>query len=471
MLVTCHRRTSPSLVLWVLSYVTMSLLLLLCLSCLSPVSAITTATTTTSLRDKNQQALSQSTAVDVGSSTVLETETNQMAMKHVERKHGSNSLHRRIPHGHNTHRQLKKKLLVESTHALTHSLVADDAAKGATNTGDAAKSTNPTSSPPSPPSSSASNNPNTNIPAGSVKPQITQAAKPTKMEIKVLSLNVWENLKNCKTPNPAAAVAQIIRKLNVDVAGFQEIESDTVAAIAAALGGSYTSSSDPYLVTRFPIVKRYSWASAYTGSKARLGGVKLDVNGVFVKFVNGHALREPIAVDMVFNATNSQVEGVVNDLQKKNKDDFGGGMEYLVKADEPELPTVWIGDFNEPSILDLNENTVNNDAFISARHRGFNHAIKWPISTMMKDNQFTDVYRKVHPDVIKDPGFTYPHDASEHTLHDRIDFVYTRDGVNGGSNYHFVSMAADYFDQIPDSNDPWVSDHAGVVATIGIEKV
>lgn len=86
------------------------------------------------------------------------------------------------------------------------------------------------------------------------------------------------------------------------------------------------------------------------------------------------------------------------------------------------------GDFNEPSYIDWDENTK--DLY---DHQGL--VIPWTVSKLLIEAGYCDAYRVVYPDVLKNPGFTYPSDNKDISVskltwapkadeRERIDFIY-----------------------------------------------
>lgn len=86
------------------------------------------------------------------------------------------------------------------------------------------------------------------------------------------------------------------------------------------------------------------------------------------------------------------------------------------------------GDFNEPSHLDWQADTKE-----LREHNGL--IINWDCSVMLTDMGMIDSYRKIYPDAVKYPGFTFPSPnpavelkkltwAPEADERDRIDFIY-----------------------------------------------
>jgi endonuclease/exonuclease/phosphatase family metal-dependent hydrolase len=82
-------------------------------------------------------------------------------------------------------------------------------------------------------------------------------------------------------------------------------------------------------------------------------------------------------------------------------------------------PVVLAGDFNEPSDLDWTPRAV-----AAGLHPV---AVPFPTSRRLREAGLVDAYRRVNPDEVKDPGFTWPMtDPGYEHRPDRIDFVYAR---------------------------------------------
>ncbi|WP_255406388.1 endonuclease/exonuclease/phosphatase family protein [Prevotella sp. KH2C16] len=134
------------------------------------------------------------------------------------------------------------------------------------------------------------------------------------------------------------------------------------------------------------------------------------------------------------------------------------------------------GDFNEPSHLDWTEAT----AYLYDHH---GMVVPWTVSTLLERNGFTDGYRKVYPDVLSYPGFTYPchNPAADITKltwapkadeRERIDFIYYQ-GDNlfaidaklfgtGSSIVRSKAVGDRSADPIILPSGTWPTDHKGV---------
>jgi hypothetical protein len=116
-----------------------------------------------------------------------------------------------------------------------------------------------------------------------------------------------------------------------------------------------------------------------------------------------------------------------------------------------------VGDFNEPSHLDWTE----------AAAKAGRHPIKveYPTSLAMVESGFSDSYRIIYPDEMKNPGLTWSpkYKAGDPTTHlDRIDFVYFK---GKGLNVTDVKIVGENKDNADLVVKPYPSDHRAVVAT------
>ena len=114
-------------------------------------------------------------------------------------------------------------------------------------------------------------------------------------------------------------------------------------------------------------------------------------------------------------------------------------------------------DFNEPSHLDWTEKAAQ-----SGRHP---IKVEYPNSKEMAKAGFTDAYRTVYPDEMKNPGFTWSpmyktDDPTTH--HDRIDFVYFK---GKGVKVTDVKVVGENKEDADIVVSPYPSDHRAVVAT------
>jgi exonuclease III len=121
-----------------------------------------------------------------------------------------------------------------------------------------------------------------------------------------------------------------------------------------------------------------------------------------------------------------------------------------------------VGDFNEPSHLDWTE----------AAAKSGRHPIKvaYPTSSSMLEAGFTDAYRAIYPDEMKNPGITWSPAykvGDPRTHHDRIDFVYFK---GEGLKVTEVKIVGENEQNADIVVSPYPSDHRAVAATFTLAK-
>ncbi|QOD61395.1 endonuclease/exonuclease/phosphatase family protein [Polaribacter haliotis] len=153
--------------------------------------------------------------------------------------------------------------------------------------------------------------------------------------------------------------------------------------------------------------------------------------------------------------------------------------DFVSNLKDSEKPLILLGDFNEPSHLDWQEETKN-----LYDHNGL--VVNWQNSLFLKDKGFVDVYREKYPNALKNPGFTWPSEMSKDVStswtpkadeRDRIDFVYylgedisvENIAVVGSKNYFVRNKKSSENvenDVFLASDLSWPSDHKAVFATL-----
>jgi hypothetical protein len=131
------------------------------------------------------------------------------------------------------------------------------------------------------------------------------------------------------------------------------------------------------------------------------------------------------------------------------------------------MPVFLVGDFNTPSHLDWTTAAIRGQA-----DKKF--PVDWPVSELLDVEGFSDSYRVLYPDPVRNPGLTWPANRPfvagynpyrNGDTPDRIDFIY-----NGGPS---LALASDIVgepgvDGVDIVVSPWPTDHRGEVTTFGI---
>lgn len=271
--------------------------------------------------------------------------------------------------------------------------------------------------------------------------------------IKVLSFNI-----KLDGELGLEGVIDLIRNSDADLVGLQESQINA-AKIAQALGFNYVQNGYSTLLTRFNIEQITPGGNGIVVQTD--SGQKL---AFFEKHMN-HAPYQPyqlLGIPYENGAFIKTEAEAVSEAKKARGADLENLKEDINSIKDKGLPTLVLGDFNEPSHLDWTE----------AAAKAGRHPIKveWPTSKALADEGFTDAYRKTHPDEMSYPGFTWTPmskttDKNDH--HDRIDFIYYRgDGLKLNS--------AQIIGESQDSADivvhPYPSDHRAVLAEFELSR-
>lgn len=275
-----------------------------------------------------------------------------------------------------------------------------------------------------------------------------QMTAPTPIgDLTVMTFNVWVN--GTGVAQGVEKIAAAVVACDPDFVAFQEANrqfgNDVRDALATLDSGWVdadiaTDEVDNTIVSRLPILK-YEGASGGYFVRATMqleAGQEIEVVGSHFDYTQyGPWLARDGESATAIEATEARVRG----------DDATA----VVEALDDGSSTLVLGDHNAPSHLDW---TVEN------ADQNFDLTVEWPTSVALADAGFIDGYRTVWPDPAADRGLTwspgYPKgelDADD--VHDRIDFVYHRDGVVEFTPVQAYTYAA----------DPWPSDHRAVVVS------
>lgn len=150
------------------------------------------------------------------------------------------------------------------------------------------------------------------------------------------------------------------------------------------------------------------------------------------------------------------------------------------------LPHLIVGDFNEPSYLDWTEATKN-----QADHKGV--VYPWDTSKALAAGGYTDAFRALYPDPVKNPGYTWggPADNVGNVSwttaddRDRIDLILSK----GGKDFQLTAISSNvvgsdkYFvegqivnkgsgeDVLLEPAGPSISDHKGLLTVFKVAPV
>ena len=233
--------------------------------------------------------------------------------------------------------------------------------------------------------------------------------------------------------------------------------------LAKLLGWNHDMGKGSNVLTRYEIVE-----SLYKGVK-----VKMD-SGRHAYFFNVHLSSHPYQPyqllkirpkwhkhtnDITFIKTEAEA---IEWAKKARGVEIAKVLRQVKSIPDKEAPVFVVGDFNEPSHLDWTD----------AAAKAGRHPIKvaYPTSAEMAKAGFSDSYRKIYPDEMKNPGITWSPaykvgDPTTH--HDRIDFVYFK---GKGIKLNEVKIVGENQKDADIVISPYPSDHRAVVANFKLTK-
>lgn len=272
--------------------------------------------------------------------------------------------------------------------------------------------------------------------------------------LRVMTFNVWRG--GTRSGQPLSQTAKVIREAKADVVGLQEIGGN-LESLAGLLGWYHYKTGGSGIVSRFKAVKTYN------------GGVRLRLpTGEEVLVFNLHLSHAPYQpyqllgipyANAPFLKTEAQAIASAEKARGRQLTDLFSRLESIPHK---AVATFVTGDFNEPSHLDWTE-----AAEASGRHPV---KVAYPSSKAMYKRGFEDAWRKVYPDEMKKPGYTWtpltnPDNPKDH--HDRIDFVYFNAARVKVEAVRIVGENSANADVVV---APYPSDHRAVVATFRLAE-
>lgn len=263
-------------------------------------------------------------------------------------------------------------------------------------------------------------------------------------ELTVLQWNVWQ--EGTVVPDGYEAIIDEVVRLQPDFVTLSEVRnynnSNFSTRILSSLqerGLTYYSfySYDTGLLSKYPITDSlavfpenrdhgsiYRLLTNVNGRKVAVYTAHLDYLDCAYYNVRGYdgstwkEIEKPETVEEVLKRnTDSQRDDAVRLFIEQARKDMADGYNILLG-----------GDFNEPSHRDWIE--ANKNLY---DHNGM--VIPWTVTTLLEEAGFIDSYRKVYPDPLTHPGFTYPSDnpliapekltwAPKADERERIDFIF-----------------------------------------------
>lgn len=322
-----------------------------------------------------------------------------------------------------------------------------------------------------------------------------------KLTLKVLQFNIWQ--EGTVVPGGFDAIIDEVIRTKADLITLSEVrnykgtslDKRLVEALKAKGYTFYSErSEDTGILSRYPIVQQWDFFPV-KDDKGSITKALINVDGVEVALYSAHldyrncSLYLPRGYDgstwdeLPSPITNPKI--IAEDNLKSRRDEAIDAFIADAKKERSNGRVVILGgDFNEPSHLDWTEATKN-----LYDHRGV--VIPWRNTLELSKNGFIDAFRKVFPNPVTHPGFTFPADNPAVDIkklawspkaddRDRIDFIFYHPdsrillkevkivGPKGSvaRNQRIVETSMDIFDT---PAGVWPTDHKAVLATFSLK--
>ncbi len=294
----------------------------------------------------------------------------------------------------------------------------------------------------------------------SVTALLTALAFAEEVRFTMMSYNVWKQWT--QVDDGFRKGIDSIKASGADIVGMQEASPELADRIAKELGWfrAGKNNGSEQIVSRFPIVESMAID--------RLGGARIRISEspereiVVFNCHLDYRFYGPYAA-MKAGATMNSV------MEEENRSERAEQMKRMLEFMKLWLdaantrPVLLSGDFNGPSRLDWIAETASLHGNIGP--------VEWPPSVHVIGAGMVDSFRAVHPDPVKEPGFTWSAIHKGGEPQDRIDFIYHKgDGVAVvGSRVFTTHVEAtvgpwgESYDIALIRKNSWPSDHSAVL--------
>ena len=246
-------------------------------------------------------------------------------------------------------------------------------------------------------------------------------------------------------------VVKAIEVAGADVVGVQEAWGH-IPRLAGELGWEYADSR-MQVVSRYPLIDpggadgKYLFVELLPGRVVALGNVHLPSEPY-----GPSEVRDGASPDKVLELERRvRVPAIAEPL---------AALSILAASGIPSFLT---GDLNSPSAEDWSATAVGLRPHVR-------YELDWPVSRAVEKAGFRDSYRALHPDVLAEPGLTWPAGRRQvvgwnpgpDETQERIDFVFAAGDATAVASRIVGEAGAP---EVALSVEPWPTDHRGVVST------
>jgi endonuclease/exonuclease/phosphatase (EEP) superfamily protein YafD len=272
-------------------------------------------------------------------------------------------------------------------------------------------------------------------------------------DLQVLAWNIWNGGDEARYAEDEAvkrakqqAIVDVIKASGADVVAMVETYGSG-EAIAAGLGFHFhPRGTNVAILSRWPVVEDVSVYEPFNcvGAIVELPDKRrVAVYSAWIHYVDdiwtdphsrdGRDAAELLAADG--ESRQAEIRAILRGIDEE-------------MAKRPGVPVILTGDFNSNSHLD----------YVEAAREQYAVVAEWPVTKIVADAGFRDVYRECHPKVDRAADRTWSPRFPEQ-IQDRIDFVFWR-------GEQLRAVEAKRLDQ---AEPRWPSDHAAVWARFGWE--
>ncbi|RYD48255.1 MAG: endonuclease/exonuclease/phosphatase family protein [Verrucomicrobiaceae bacterium] len=232
-------------------------------------------------------------------------------------------------------------------------------------------------------------------------------------DLTLMSFNVWK--QGSQVEDGLKKEVSAIRLANADVVCLQESTPEHADKVAAALGWTRAGkgSGTTQIITRHKIGE--SFGTDRCMAARILISAEPEQEVVVFNCHLDHRFYGPYAA-RVAGAT---ATGVLQEEARSDREEqINGFLKEMAPFIEKSstTPVFLTGDFNCPSHLDWTDATAD-------KHGGVGR-VEWPVSMAVAAAGFTDTFRFLHPDPVKEPGESWSTIHKETEPQDRIDFIH-----------------------------------------------
>lgn len=278
-------------------------------------------------------------------------------------------------------------------------------------------------------------------------PMKPTAELPAGAPLKVMNFNIWHGGNETGKDIGPKRVAEVIRSSGADIVSMQETYGSG-EKIADELGYYfYLRSSNLSIMSRFPLENTLPGSRSFFngGAIVRLNAkqrVAFITNWLSYPFDYWDMLEKKKALD---------IDTLQAKMETHNAGQLRRSLETLkdVVAKADDVPVIFCGDFNSGSHLDWTAAT---------KHLNNGYVVSFPQSRIMLDAGFTDSYRKIHSDPLKQRGITWTPEFPN-AFKDRIDYIY----------YKGKKLEAVQSEVLSKHPVRWPSDHAAILTTFKVQ--